>query len=159
MGFFAAYAAFWKNYIHFGGRSSRSAFWWVQLWNFLISIIIFAIVIGPLIHAIITKNFAELGIAIIIVLSLYILYWLAVLIPSLSLAVRRFHDVNLSAWWYVGLCVLPLVLNDAVKFTIGTKNALYIVITFISLFAGIASFVITLLPSKDPNKFKPETNS
>ena len=40
MSFFAAFAAFWKGYADFTGRSSRSAYWWVVLALVLLNIII-----------------------------------------------------------------------------------------------------------------------
>jgi len=30
---------------------------------------------------------------------LSVVYWLAILIPSLAVTVRRLHDSNLSGWW------------------------------------------------------------
>ncbi|MFD2695298.1 DUF805 domain-containing protein [Sporolactobacillus shoreicorticis] len=39
---------------------------------------------------------------------IYILYLLVTLIPNLSLGVRRFHDLNLSGWWYAGLTIIPI---------------------------------------------------
>ena len=32
------------------------------------------------------------------------------LIPSISVSVRRFHDINMSGWWYVALQVAPSIL-------------------------------------------------
>ena len=32
------------------------------------------------------------------------------LIPSISVSVRRFHDINMSGWWYVALQIAPSIL-------------------------------------------------
>ncbi|EST12155.1 DUF805 domain-containing protein [Sporolactobacillus laevolacticus] len=158
MGFLKAYAAFWKNYVYFGGRSSRSTYWWVQLWNFLIFIIILAFVIVPVIHTFTTKDYGGMGLSTVFVF-VYLLYTLAIIIPGISLTVRRFHDANLSAWWYVGLCLAPKVLvfiaEGVTKSTI-TIDGLLALIYFAAV---IARFVITLLPSKDPNNFREHTDS
>lgn len=157
MGFFKAYASFWNNYFNFGGRSSRSAYWWVQLWNFLIFVIVLAFTIVPVVNAIVTRNYGSLGFSLLFII-LYFVYVLAILIPSISLSVRRFHDANISAWWYVGLYAIPEVLRLIIHFTIEGISVLNIIVFLISLGTGIAGFVITLLPSKDPNKFREETD-
>jgi uncharacterized membrane protein YhaH (DUF805 family) len=157
MGFLQAYASFWKNYVNFGGRSSRSAYWWVQLWNVSIFLIFLAVTIGPLVNALATENYNRLGFSIFFII-VYFLYVFAIIIPSISLGVRRFHDANVSAWWYVGLYAIPEVLRLITQFTTKSTSLLNIIVLLISLGTGIAGFVITLLPSKDPNKFREETD-
>jgi uncharacterized membrane protein YhaH (DUF805 family) len=41
-------------------------------------------------------------------LGLLVLWWLGTLIPSIAVAVRRFHDQNQSGWLYL-LCLIPYV--------------------------------------------------
>ena len=75
-----------KHYFDFQGVTGRRAFWMFVLFNFVIAVVL-NIVLG-LIH---------LG-------PLAGLYSLAVLLPSLGLAVRRLHDIGKSGWWLlVGL--------------------------------------------------------
>ena len=38
----------------------------------------------------------------------YLLYFLAVLIPSLAVAVRRLHDIGKSGWFFL-ICLIPIV--------------------------------------------------
>jgi len=33
-------------------------------------------------------------------------------IPSISLSIRRFHDINMSGWWYVALQIVPSLLSQ-----------------------------------------------
>ena len=67
-----------------------------------------------------------------------VLISLALILPQIALQVRRFHDRNISGWWYLGLivaCIIPFVM-------------------FISI---IAIFVISVLPgTQGPNKFGPD---
>lgn len=59
-------------------------------------------------------------------------------LPQISLQVRRFHDRNISAWWYLALFILNMI--PAVGFI-----------------AGLAMLVITLLRGTEgPNKFGPD---
>ena len=83
-----AYKKFWLNYFNFNGRSTRSDYWYVVLANFLIGFII------GLIAGIIPE---------LIVLA-YI-YEVLVIIPGLSVAIRRLHDINKSGWNYLWILV------------------------------------------------------
>ncbi|MFT8704615.1 DUF805 domain-containing protein [Bifidobacterium aquikefiricola] len=83
---------FFKKYATFSGRASRSEYWWAYLFTTLVS---FAI---SMIFAAMNSNIGN---------SLSVLWSLAVLIPSIAIAVRRLHDANLSGWWYF----LPLALS------------------------------------------------
>ena len=78
VGFFEAIKLYFANYVNFKGRARRSEFWWVSLFNFLVTFLI-----GMLIPSIAS------------------IYSLIVFLPSLSLAVRRLHDVGKSGWWYL----------------------------------------------------------
>lgn len=84
---FTAFARFWRKYVVFSGRASRSEFWWVALCNAII-IAIFGIATGIIYK---TTN-VDLGFIIT-------LYQLAALIPTLSLSVRRLHDIDKPGWW------------------------------------------------------------
>lgn len=79
------YMKYWKNYINFSTRSTRKEFWLPVLFNFVISGILAAIS-------------SKLG----------TIFSLAVLIPNLSNAVRRMHDINKSGW-YLLLGLIPIV--------------------------------------------------
>lgn len=80
-----------KKYADFSGRARRTEFWMFVLFNFIISVVLSVIdhVVG------LDKN----GVGI-----LRPIYALAVLVPSIAVAVRRLHDTNRSGWWIlVGL--------------------------------------------------------
>ncbi|MDR3304687.1 MAG: DUF805 domain-containing protein, partial [Clostridiales Family XIII bacterium] len=38
--FLEHYKLYWKNYVNFRGRTPRSGYWFVQLWGFIINVII-----------------------------------------------------------------------------------------------------------------------
>ncbi|MFT8356996.1 MAG: DUF805 domain-containing protein [Bifidobacterium aquikefiri] len=83
---------FFKKYAVFSGRASRSEYWWAYLFTTVVSLAISII-------------FSAMGNHIADALS--VLWSLAVLVPSIAIAVRRLHDANLSGWWYF----LPLALS------------------------------------------------
>ena len=80
-----------KKYAVFSGRARRKEYWMFVLWNFII-----AFIIGLL------SAFVEE------IILLYYLYMLAILIPSVAVAVRRLHDTNRSGWWWF-ISFIPIV--------------------------------------------------
>ncbi len=71
------------NYANFTGRASKSEYWWGFLFNFLLSMAANVIpVVGSLIS-------------------------IAMLIPGLSLSIRRLHDIGKSWVWYL-MGLIPL---------------------------------------------------
>lgn len=112
MGFLEAYKSFWKNYVNFSGRASRSAYWYVVLWNAIIIGILYilAIIIG--ISALMEGSMGGTGMvggggALFILIILW-LYLLAVLIPTISITVRRLHDSGKSGF-FAFLDLIPFV--------------------------------------------------
>ena len=85
VGFGEAVKRFFSNYVNFEGRASLSEFWWVMLFQFLIGIA-FTIL-------------SAVGIALspyvaLVIQILSVLASLGLFLPSLSLSVRRLHDIG-----------------------------------------------------------------
>lgn len=82
-----------ENYANFNGRARRSEYWYFALVNVIISIVLGFVLgfISP-----------TLGLAAN-------LYSLAVLIPSIAVAIRRMHDVGKSGW-YILIPIYNLIL-------------------------------------------------
>ena len=70
-----------QNYANFNGRARRKEYWMFVLFNFIASFIL--VFIGGLLEFPLLAN----------------LYSLAVLLPSIAVAVRRMHDVGKSGWY------------------------------------------------------------
>ena len=86
------------NYANFSGRARRKEYWMFALFN-----IIFLIV-AIIIDNILGTTFGEgsfYG-------CIYLLYSLALIIPSLAVFVRRLHDVGKSGWWFF-ILLIPLI--------------------------------------------------
>ena len=79
-----------KQYAVFQGRARRSEYWFFMLFNFL------AVVVLSVIDALIGMP---------IFATIYIL---GTLLPSLAVAVRRFHDTGRSGWWIL-ISLVPIV--------------------------------------------------
>ena len=80
-----------QRFAKFDGRASRAEFWWFALAN-----IIAYVILGILVRV--------SGIFLI----LYIGYALAVIIPSIAVAIRRLHDTDKSGWFLL-IGLIPFV--------------------------------------------------
>jgi len=78
-----------KNYLNFSGRSNRSEFWY-----FFLFIIIGNFLTNLIDTYIIGYHPEEMGIVTGI-------FFLATVIPQLSLTFRRLHDTGKSGWWFL----------------------------------------------------------
>ena len=85
--------AFTKNYVNFKGRARRKEYWGFTLFYALIFAILGA--------------FAFTGIGVI----LFLVVFVVTLPPSISLTVRRLHDINLSGWFtlYMLIMLIPVI--------------------------------------------------
>ncbi len=77
MGFVAAVRSAFANYANFRGRATRPQYWWFVLFYLIVTIVL--TVIGSR--------------------ALTTLVGLALLVPNISLQVRRHHDAGRSGWW------------------------------------------------------------
>ena len=89
--FITAYKTAFTRYVDFSGRTSVGGFWRFVAVNFVV-----AVVLGVL------ANVSS------VFLILYVVYALAVLLPSLAIAIRRLHDTGKSGWMIL-LGLIPIV--------------------------------------------------
>ena len=78
-----------KNWNKFKGRANRSEFWYFTLFYFIIGTIFYYIDLSFLGYN--PMDPTSIGVS-------QSIFGLLVLIPSLSVTVRRLHDVNKSGW-------------------------------------------------------------
>lgn len=95
MGFTEAIKSVFSKYAKFSGRASRSEYWFFQLFNFFIYLILVGIptVIGAISSGL-DGAVETMGVSVII----YYIYCIAVFIPGLAVLVRRLHDTNRSGY-------------------------------------------------------------
>ena len=78
-----------QNYANFRGVASRSEFWYWTLFTVLVSL---------------GTSIVDSAIGLALDMQAFTLVntlgYLALLLPGLAVAVRRFHDAGFSAWWY-----------------------------------------------------------
>ena len=107
-----AYKNFFKNYAEFTGRSTRPDYWWVWLGNFILSIpfwiiyfytVFLSTVMDSVSDSASEATFMVLGLVVII----YAIFYLAILVPTLALSVRRLRDAGFH-WAFIFLRFAPM---------------------------------------------------
>ena len=88
----------WTRAADFTGRSRRSEYWYFQLFNGLVFVVL--VVFGIL--------FAKTGGSVQAIIFPCGVYSLLSYVPSLSCTVRRLHDTGRSGWWYC-ISFIPLI--------------------------------------------------
>lgn len=85
-----------KNFAVIDGRAGREEYWHFTLINIVVCIALYA-----------SYN------------SLWAIYALAVLVPGITVSIRRLHDIGRSGWWFliafvpvVGIVYLIFMLQD-----------------------------------------------
>ncbi|MBR2865745.1 MAG: DUF805 domain-containing protein [Elusimicrobiaceae bacterium] len=103
-----------NHYIDLSGRATRKQYWLFFLVNFCLSLVL----------SLLGNIDGFIGTLFWLV---YVLYCLALILPSLGIAARRLHDAGFSAWWLL-LILLPFL-------------------------GPIVLLVFYVLPSTGPNRF------
>ena len=130
-----AYLSFWKNYINFRGKSTRSEYWVPTLVHMFLLLLAMVLMFT-------TKN-AEAPFAILMMV-IVILFAIASFVPSIAVTARRLHDVGRSAKMLIVYYVLSFIagaFENMDSFAGILFNALFIIVALYVL-------VLTLLPSR-----------
>ena len=106
-----AFLRFWKKYVRFDGRASKSEYWFWALWY----------VLGSIAIGIVGSVFGVLPFAHDWSSQLVRLWGLATFIGFIALTVRRLHDVNLSGLFALFFIIPPIgILFSLIVGLIGT---------------------------------------
>lgn len=156
-----------KNYAKFSGRASRAEFWWFFLFMMLAYMAIWVIMLTTI--GLGTASGAQSTMGMIgafgVVGIFLVLGYLALLIPSIAVQIRRLHDTNRSGWWLGAFWLLYLVyifatFGTAFSATPGSTApslagaGVMMVFGLLFFVYSIALLVFFCLPgTKGPNRF------
>lgn len=164
-----------KRYAEFSGRSRRMEYWMFVLGCVLLNLILWIV-------AAVTVGFGAMGAAssanagnggaalggmlgmmagLGILMVVFAIVWLALLIPSIAVAVRRLHDTDRSGWWlfaYIGPYLLSFVIQIMAVSSNSSGLAMIGMVVGLVGFAGaILLLVFMCLPgTAGPNKYGPD---
>ena len=88
-----------KKYKKVGGRSSRAEFWWFFSFVLIISFELPAVV--EIANSIPSKKISLLIFALLFLLGLFMV------LPMITLTIRRLHDMGFSGWHLLWIYLLP----------------------------------------------------
>lgn len=94
-----AYILYWKNMVNFKDRARRAHYWWPAVIQSVISLIVSFMLVPQV-------RFDEYGELASItgsgktIMVIFLIWLLASIVPSISVTVRRLHDLGKSGWWY-----------------------------------------------------------
>ena len=102
-----AYKKFWKGYVDFKGRSTRSDYWFACSAHLLIFFTWY------LLLAVFERMVAETGSSDlftigVILLLIFFAYGVAAVLPGIALTVRRLRDAGYN-WPYIFIPLIPFV--------------------------------------------------
>jgi len=131
-----------RRYAEFSGRSRRKEYWMFTLFIVLVATVCIALMFAGGFSTMMALDAGEVGGSpgplFWVGMVPFALFMLAIIIPSIAVGVRRFHDRDMSGWWYLGFIVLGAI-------------------PYIGILASIASFVIMVLPgTPGSNRFGPD---
>ena len=99
-----AYKNFFKGYVDFTGRSTRSEYWWIWLTNILLLIPLYSAYFNAIFSEGEEGAFLALGGLAIV----YMIFCLALILPMLALTVRRLRDAGFH-WALIFVHFIPVV--------------------------------------------------
>jgi uncharacterized membrane protein YhaH (DUF805 family) len=160
-----------KRYAEFSGRSRRK-----EYWMFFLAVVLFYLVLillglllggGALLSAIAGVNSGDgaaagagamgamgamLGMGVVGILL--VMTWLALLIPSIAVGVRRLHDIDRSGWWLM-LGYGPWILS--VVLAVAQSPDVAAILGFLSNIGFLVILVFSVMPgTRGPNRFGPD---
>ena len=102
MNFTESIKSCYSKFFDFSGRDSKSEYWWFQLYNLIVYLLIFVF-----------QGDLQILVSIITIVNI---------LPAVAAGVRRIHDSNKSGWWIligliplIGLYIFVLLIQDGTK--------------------------------------------
>lgn len=132
-----------RRYAEFSGRSRRKEYWMFALFLIIVMSVLGGLMAAGGLPAMLEAQRTGAtatppGPIFWLGGALLALFALAIIVPGIAVVVRRFHDRDMSGWWYLGFIVLSMI-------------------PVIGFLASIANLVIMCLPgTPGPNRFGPD---
>jgi len=150
--FTSAIKNFFKNWANFRGRASRSEYNWYLLFVFLLQIIFTIISVVLLLFLSLSESsdflfFIFFSINLIFQI-IFFLFFMFLIIPSITILIRRLHDIGYSGWYYLSYILITLFI-ELICYMISVYLFIFSYIIF-----SIPLYLIMILPGENKtNRF------
>lgn len=125
-----------SKFATFQGRATRSEYWWFVLFCSVVGGVLIGLATALAIPEL--RETGDISGGGLFFLVLAGLFGLAMLLPLWAVAVRRFHDRDLSGWLYLAIALLGMV-------------------PYVGFLISLVGLVITVLPTKPGgNRYGPD---
>lgn len=133
-----------ENYYNSSGRIPRSTFIFWNIGKFLIHLLLYVLVALPsyMSHACTANHLCHHLETRIVVSIIYLVVFFS---PSISMIVKRLHDIGLSCWWILYVTVFSILV-------LFLPNEFIFIDFVVCLLFG---YVLVFMKSKPDNKYGP----
>lgn len=152
-----------KQYADFNGRARRKEYWWFMLINSIIMMILVICWMIPMFkmafNAESGSEYDEWDVVRTMFTNpfiyIYLVYYLAILVPTIAVTVRRLHDIGKSGFW-VFLSIGGSILGSVANMYQTANPIVAMVLLFIALAITIV-FLVWMFTNSDygPNQYGP----
>ena len=97
-----------KNYATFSGRARRKEFWMFHLFNVIFTGILLFVLYVMLYIFSQNSNAIDIQNIVILIPKIIYIYLIIIILPSISITVRRLNDQNKSWVWFL-ISFIPLI--------------------------------------------------
>ncbi|MBY4887904.1 DUF805 domain-containing protein [Pantoea sp. DY-15] len=104
------YISGWRNTFNYRGYASRKDFWFFIFVN-LIILNLYSVITGML--TLTGSSIVDVLLFLSMEFSLQLLFISILIIPVMSLGVRRMHDIDRSGWWFSSLLLSNIFIIPA----------------------------------------------
>ncbi len=118
LGFFGYFGrAITAYYANFSGRARRKEYWSFMVVPVLVLVLLGVVMAG--LAAAAQGDPSGVSPAMMVMIGIFVIFLLAIIIPSLAVSVRRLHDIGQSGWLVLILVIVGLIPYLGILSTIG----------------------------------------
>ncbi|KRN33451.1 DUF805 domain-containing protein [Weissella halotolerans] len=136
---------FWVGFADFKGRTTRSGFIWGTVVSFLVTCLplLFFLVVGSIVvgSAASEPNINMLFYSLVFMLIVNVI----LLLPRVTLTVRRLRDIGLSKWGILVAFIVYLIANISISWILTNGQDLTVVTSMSTIASSLLNIIVFIL--------------